>query len=111
MTYLIDKKTRLRILKKNNKFKYQFQLLNMKVNKHLLYITLFLCLYLAYRYFVICNKNEDITDEEMKNVKYKNKKSYQIKNSSKLSENNYLEKYMKMPTKVRPVPNNIINNF
>ena len=44
----------------------------------------------------------------MKKVKYPNNKSYTVdKNGSKLSENNYLEKYrMQKQTKVTPVPNN-----
>lgn len=115
MTNLIDRRTRLRILKKNNKLKYKFYVLNIKSSKYISLIGLLLALYLIFRYFrVKCleKENEENDNDNMMNVNYKKGyKSYSIKNSSKLSENNYLEKYRTMPTRVRPVPNKVINNY
>ena len=38
--------------------------------------------------------------------------TFRIKNGSKLSENNYLEKYrMQKPTRVTPIPNHVIQNY
>lgn len=112
MTNLIDKRTQLRILKKNNKFKYKFYILHLKSGKYILLLFLLLMLYFTIRYFKLKysdEKEEDKTDE-MANIKYKtNYDTYSIKNGSKLSENNYLEKYrMQKPTRVRPVPNKVI---
>jgi hypothetical protein len=114
MTNLIDKKTQMMILKKNNKFMYKFYILHLKSGKYIFMVALLLMLYLAYRYFAVkskCNKDTEEVDN-MADIKFKkNYQSYSIKNGSKLAENNYLEKYRKMPTRVRPVPNKVINYY
>ena len=111
MTDLIDKRTKLKIMKKNSKFMYKFYKIHLKSDKYIHILFLLLLLYFAIRYYIIKNKKSKDIDN-MADIKYdKNYDSYSIKNNTKLSENNYLEKYMKMPTKVRPVPNKIINNM
>jgi len=115
MTNLIDKRTHLKILKKNNKFMYKFYILHLKSDKYILLLFLLLLLYMAIRYFKLSysyNYNKKEIDH-MKDIKYdKNYNSYSIKNSSKLSENNYLEKYRTMKqTKVTPIPNKYINKY
>jgi len=108
MTNLIDKRTQLRILKKNNKFMYKFYILHLKSDKYIFLLFLLLIIYLAVRYFKSKCVEEYVVDN-MADIKYNKKyNTYSIKNNSKLSENNYLEQYRKMQTKVRPVPNNII---
>ena len=115
MTNLIDKRTQLRILKKNNKFMYKFYILHLKSGKYILLLFLLLMLYFAIRYFKL-KYSEDNNEEDvdyMSDINY-NKKydSYRIKNGSKLSENNYLEKYrMQKQTKVTPVPNKVIQRY
>lgn len=115
MTNLIDKRTQLRILKKNNKFMYKFYILHIKSGKYMFLLFLLLMLYFVFKYFKYKSKcnNEKKIEENMYPVKYKkNYNSYTIKNASKLSENNYLEKYRMMTqTKVTPVPNKVIKNM
>ena len=115
MTNLIDKRTQLRILKKNNKFKYKFYILHLKSGKYILLLFLLLMLYFAIRYFKLkySDKTEDEEIDTMSDVRYKKKyNSYGIKNGSKLSENNYLEKYRMMKqTRVTPVPNKVIQYY
>jgi hypothetical protein len=110
MTNLIDKRIQLKILKKNNKFMYKFYILHLKSGKYLLPLFLFLILYFAFRYFNLKCKDQEEKLENSAPVKYKkNYNSYTIKDNSKLSENNYLEKYRTMrQTKVTPIPNKVI---
>ena len=114
MTRLIDKRTQLRILKKNNKFMYKFYILHLKSGKYILLLSLALFLYFFIRYFKInyFDNEEDKTDN-LANVNYEKKyDTYRIKNNSKLSENNYLEKYrMQKQTRVTPVPNKVIQYY
>ena len=110
MTNLIDKRIQLKILKKNNKFMYKFYILNIKSGNYLIPLIFFLILYFAFRYFNYRCKDKEEKLENSAPVKYKkNYNSYIIKDNSKLSENNYLEKYRTMrQTKVTPVPNKVI---
>jgi hypothetical protein len=114
MTNLIDKRTQLRILKKNNKFKYKFYILHLKSGKYILLLFLLLMLYFTIRYFKLkySDENEEAKDT-MADINYKkNYDTYSIKNGSKLSENNYLEKYsMQKQTRVTPVPNKVIQYY
>ena len=114
MTNLIDKRTQLRILKKNNKFMYKFYILHLKSGKYILLLFLLLMLYFAVRYFKLkySDENEEKIDT-MADINYKkNYDTFRIKNGSKLSENNYLEKYrMQKQTRVTPIPNYVIQNY
>ena len=114
MTNLIDKRTQLRILKKNNKFMYKFYILHLKSGKYMLLLFLLLMLYFAVRYFKLkySDENKEKIDT-MADINYKkNYDTFRIKNGSKLSENNYLEKYrMQKPTRVTPIPNHVIQNY
>lgn len=109
MTNLIDKRTKLRIMKKNNKLMYNLYKFHLLDDKYIYILSFLLILYFTFRFYTLRNKKSKDVDN-MADVKF-NKKydSYSIKNNTKLSENNYLEKYMKMPNKVRPIPNKIIN--
>ena len=114
MTRLIDKRTQLRILKKNNKFMYKFYILHLKSGKYILLLSLALFLYFVIRYFKInYSDNEEDKTDNLANVNYEKKyDTYRIKNNSKLSENNYLEKYrMQKQTRVTPVPNKVIQYY
>ena len=108
------KRTQLRILKKNNKFMYKFYILHLKSGKYILLLFLLLMLYFTIRYFKLkySDENEDEKDT-MADINYKkNYDTYSIKNGSKLSENNYLEKYrMQKQTRVTPVPNKVIQYY
>jgi hypothetical protein len=109
MTNLIDKRTVLKILKKNNKFMYKFYILHLKSDKYIFLIFLLLMLYFAIRYFKIkstCNK-KDNTDN-MRNISYKkNYNTYRLKDGSPLSEKDMFKTQIK--SKVRPVPNKFIS--
>ena len=114
MTNLIDKRTQLRILKKNNKFMYKFYILHLKSGKYILLLFLLLMLYFTIRYFKL-KYSDEVKEEKdtMADINYKkNYDTYSIKNGSKLSENNYLEKYrMQKQTRVTPVPNKVIQYY
>jgi hypothetical protein len=116
MTNLIDKRTRLKILKKNNKFMYKFYIIHLKSGRHIYKLLLLLLLYFAYRYYKINYINNiDKTDniDNMADIKYnKNYESYRVKNGSKLSEHNYLQKYRTMrQTRVTPMTNKVIQKI
>ena len=110
MTNLIDKRTRLKILKKNNKFMYKFYIIHLKSGRHVHTLFLLILLYFAYRYYKINYINNVDNKDNMADIKYnKNYKTYSIKNGSKLSEHNYLQKYRTMrQTRVTPMTNKVI---
>ena len=73
MTRLIDKRTQLRILKKNNKFMYKFYILHLKSGKYILLLLLALFLYFVVRYFKINYSDNEENTDNLANVNYEKK--------------------------------------
>ncbi len=106
MRSLINKNTKLKMLKKHNKFQYWSYQVHLKSGKYLLIPTILLIIYFIFRYFKF-NKPVDTSgfnNLSMNKVNYNENNSYKVnKDGTKLSENNYMDEYYRnIPTRVLP---------
>jgi len=108
MTKLIDRKTRLRILKKNNKLMYKLEVFNIKSDKYIYLMAILLGLYIIFRIFM--SKKENLNNINTRKKKVNINDENEIDNKYNNNYNNkYLYNYSQMENKIYPKPPEVIN--